>query len=388
MRLSASRTCYLRKTMTADFEAIPRSAVVIDGHADTAQRFLDDGWSFSDALGAGMLNLESARAGNLAAEFFALWVDPAEHPVGTHARRALALADAVLEQIRLHPQDLQLCLSADDIFAARGEGRFGVMLSLEGGHSIEDSLGLLRTFCRLGVRSMTLTWNNSNSWADSSSEPAKHHGLTEFGREVVREMNRLGMIVDVSHVSDRVFWDVLETSSAPVLATHSCARALAPATRNLTDEQLRGLAAQGGVCMVNFFPAFLDDTWRKAWNALQPERSLLHEQAAAPYRLAGRPVPHSVSSRVDREVAARIERPALARLIDHFVHIVEVAGIDHVGIGSDFDGIPGLPEGLESAADLPRITEALGERGFSAEALQKVLGGNFLRVFRAVGARA
>jgi membrane dipeptidase len=262
------------------------------------------------------------------------------------------------------------------------------MLSLEGGHSIEDSLGLLRTFFRLGVRSMTLTWNNSNGWADSSSETARHNGLTEFGRDVVREMNRLGMIVDVSHVSDRCFWDVLETSSAPVVATHSCARAITPAARNLTDEQLRGLAARGGLCMVNFFPAFVDDAWRQAWNELEPERRALHEVAAAPYRVEGRPVPYSVSSRVDREVAARIGRPALGSLIDHFVHVVEVAGIDHVGIGSDFDGIPGLPEGLESAADLPRITEALYARGFGAEALHKVLGGNFLRVFRAVEAQA
>jgi len=240
------------KMMLSDFEAVHRSALVIDGHVDTPQRFLDEGWSFSEALGAGMLSLETARAGDLAAEFFALWVDPAEHPVGTHARRAFELADAVLEQVRLHPGDLQLCLSADDLLAARADGRFGVMLSLEGGHSIEDSVGLLRTFYRLGVRSMTLTWNNSNGWADSSSEPARHNGLTGFGREVVREMNRLGMIVDVSHVSDGCFWDVLETSSAPVVATHSCARALTPAARNLTDEQLRGLAAHDGLCMVNF----------------------------------------------------------------------------------------------------------------------------------------
>jgi membrane dipeptidase len=374
--------------MPVESKAIHQSAVVIDGHADTAQRFLDDHWHFTDPLGSGMLNLESARAGNLAAEFFALWVDPAEHPTGTHARRALALADAVLEQIRLHPQDLQLCLSPEDILAARASVKFGVMLSLEGGHAIEDSLALLRTFFRLGVRSMTLTWNNSINWADSSAEPARHNGLTPFGREVIHEMNRLGMIVDVSHVSDQAFSDALETSAAPIIATHSCARALTPAARNLTDEQLRALAARGGVCMLNFFPAFLDDTWRHSWNALETERHALHQQAAAPYRATNQPVPYSISSQIDRTIATRIPRPPFETLINHIEHIIRVAGIDHVGLGSDFDGIPALPEGIDSAADLPRTTEALHKRGHATEDLHKLLGGNFLRVFRAVQAQA
>jgi membrane dipeptidase len=363
---------------------IHQSAIVIDGHADTPQRFLDDRWNFTDPLAGGMLNLASARAGNLAAEFFALWVDPAEHPLGTHAQRALALAHAVLEQLRLHPNDLQLCLSPDDILAARAAGRFGVLLSLEGGHAIEDSLTILHTFFRLGVRSMTLTWNNSNSWADSSAEPPRHQGLTPFGRDVVREMNRLGMIVDISHVSDQTFWHALETATAPIVATHSNARSLTPAPRNLTDDQLRALAAHHGLCMVNFFPGFLDDRWRQAWNALEPERHALQQQAAAPFRAAAQPVPYSVSSKIDREIAARIQPVPFAALIAHFEHIIHVAGIDHVGLGSDFDGIPGLPTGIASAADLPRITEALEARGYTAEDLHKLLGGNLLRVFQTV----
>jgi membrane dipeptidase len=365
-------------------EAIHQSALVIDGHADTPQRFLDEGYDFTDPLGSGMLNLDSARQGNLAAGFFALWVDPAEHPLGTHAHRALALADSVLEQIRLHPGDLQLCLIPADVRAAHDAGRFGVMLSVEGGHAIEDSLALLRAFHRLGVRSMTLTWNNSNNWADSCAEPPRHNGLTPFGRDVVREMNRLGMVVDISHASDDTFWHALETSAAPILATHSCSRALCPAPRNLTDEQLRALAAKDGLCMVNFFPAFLDPAWRQAWSTLEPQRHARHAEAAAPYRAAGKPVPYSVSSAIDHEFGALIPPTPFETLIAHFVHIVDVAGVDHVGLGSDFDGIPALPAGVRSAADLPRITEALHERGFTAEDLHKILGGNFLRVFETV----
>jgi membrane dipeptidase len=296
----------------------------------------------------------------------------------------MALGRSVLAEIERNPDDLQLCLSADDIRTARQAGRFGVLLSVEGGHAIEDSLEKLREFHALGVRSLTLTWNNSNDWADSSAEAPRHHGLTSFGREVILELNRLGMLIDVSHSSDETFWQVLETSTAPMVATHSCARALTSAPRNLTDEQLRALASAGGLCMVNFFPAFLSDTWRQAWNTLAPERHTLHQQAAQPFRAAGKPVPHSISSLIDRAVATRIPPVPLSALIDHIDHIANVAGIDHVGLGSDFDGIPALPEGLESAADLPKITAALCGRGYTSDDLHKILGGNFLRVFAAI----
>ena len=360
-----------------------RQALIIDTHADTPQRFLD-GWSFTDPLNAGMINLATARAGNLAAEFFALWVDPHEHPAGTHALQAFALADATLEQVARHPASLRLCFTPDDILAARAEGRFAVLLGLEGGHSIENSLALLRTFHRLGVRYMTLTWSNTNDWADSSSDTARHHGLTPFGREVVAEMNRLGMMIDVSHVSDQTFWQVLDLSTAPVLATHSSARALTPAPRNLTDNQLRALARKGGVCMVNFFPAFLHEPWRQAWEASRPERTAAHDSAAAPYRAAGVPVPFAVSDAIDRQFTARIGPPPFSALIDHLDHIAQVAGIDHVGLGSDFDGIPQLPAGMSSAADLPLITEALQARGYADADLHKLLGHNLLRVMREI----
>jgi len=363
-----------------DASEIHASALVIDCHADTPQRFLDEEWDFTGDLAGGMINLDSARRGNLAAEFFALWVEPTQYE-GHFAHRALALLDSVREQVRRHPGKLRLCLSPADILEARDHGRFGVLLGLEGGHAIENSLPLLRTFHRLGVRYMTLTWANHNDWADSSGEPPRHNGLTPFGRDVIREMNRLGMMVDVSHVSDRTLRDVLETSSVPVIASHSSARAVTNVPRNLTDEQLRAIAAQGGMALVNFHLGFIDQRWRDAWNAVRAERQTAQFEAAQPYRAAGQPVPFAVSNRVDRQFAECIERPPLASLIAHFDHMLQVAGVEHVGIGSDFDGIPALPEGIDSAAGLPRITEALAAKGYSAEDLHKVLGGNLMRVF-------
>jgi membrane dipeptidase len=343
-----------------------------------------------------MLNLETARTGNLAAEFFAIWPEPTAWK-DRFAHRTLALIDGVLEQVRLHPGDLALCTSPAEILAARAAGKFAVLMGIEGGHAIENSLALLRVYYRLGVRYMTLTWANSNDWAESSGDlrpdPAsvgetRPHGLTSFGREVIAEMNQLGMMIDVSHVSDQTFADVLAATRAPVIASHSAARALTNSARNLTDEQLRALAANGGVCMVNFYAAFIDEKYRQAWAAQKPALLAASEALRAEYAAKGEAVPYHVSNHLDREFAARVPRPPFESLIAHFEHIIRVAGIDHVGIGSDFDGISALPEGIDSAADLPKITAALLIRGYSAEDLRKVLGGNLMRVFAAIQAIA
>jgi membrane dipeptidase len=380
-----------------DSAQIHAEALVIDGHADTPQRFVDDGWSFPDALGAGMLNLEAARAGNLAAEFFAIWAEPREWR-GRYAHRTLQLIDGVYEQLRKHPATMRLGLTPEDIVQARRDAVFCVLLGIEGGHSIEADLGLLRMYHRLGVRYMTLTWSNTNEWADSSGDmedPAvtHHGGLTGFGRDVVREMNRLGMMVDVSHVADATFWDVLQTTHAPIIASHSSARALTDSTRNLTDEQLRAVATNDGVVMVNFYPSFIDERWSKGWSATRAEREMLYAAAAAAFHERGEPVPYTVPLAVDRAFYAEHLRDTLplapfSALIDHIDHVAQVAGIDHIGLGSDFDGFPILPEGLRSAADLPKITAALYERGYTAEQLGKLLGGNLLRVFGEVQAEA
>ena len=373
--------------------AVHNSAIVIDTHADTPQRFVDENWNFTDPLNGGMLNYESARKGNLAAQFFSIWVDPGQYPANRSAHRTLSLIDGTLEQVRKAPDKLQLCLSSDEILIAHAQGKFAVLMGIEGGHSIEDSLGLLRDYYRLGVRYMTLTWSNTNDWADSSGDiddptVTHHNGLTPFGKQVVEEMNRLGMMVDISHVSDKTFWDVLATKRTPIIASHSSARALTQAPRNMTDEMLQAIAKNNGAVMVNFFPAFIDENWRQAWAASSAERNKAQDALAAEYKSKGLPVPYTASDKIDREFAARIGRAPFNSLIDHFDHVIKVAGIDHVGIGTDFDGIPVPPEGIDSAADLPKITAALMARGYTAEDMKKLLGGNLLRVFRDVQSAA
>jgi membrane dipeptidase len=378
-------------------EEIHAQALIIDGHADTPQRFVDEGWDFLAPLQGGMLNLASARAGNLAAAFLAIWPEPTEWR-GRYAHRTLQLIDGVYEQLRKHPTELRLGLTPEDILQSFADGTFSVLLGIEGGHAIENDLGLLRLYHRLGVRYMTLTWSNTNDWADSSGDlddatVTHHNGLTPFGRDVVREMNRLGMMVDISHVADTTFWDVLQTTHAPIIASHSSARALTSHLRNLTDEQLRAIATNNGLVMVNFFPSFIDDHWRTTWASTHADRAPLYEAAAAAYRALNQPVPYSVHLAVDRafyaeHLAATLPLAPLSTLIDHIDHIAQTAGIDHVGLGSDFDGFPILPAELSSAADLPRITAALHARGYTADQLRKLLGGNLLRVFAEVQAQA
>ena len=386
-----------RLSNMTDPAEVHAAAIVIDTHADTPQRFVDEGWDFTAPLGDGMLNLETARAGNLAAEFFAAWVEPSAWR-GRFAFRTLQLIDGIYEQIRKHPDAMRLCLSSEDIVHAHRDGIFAALIGIEGGHSIEADLGLLRLYHRLGVRYMTLTWSNSNEWADSSGDlddPSvpHHNGLTAFGRSVIREMNRLGMMVDVSHVSDKTFWDVLQTTHAPIIASHSSARALTDHARNLTDEQLRAVATNNGVVMVNFYPSFIDDHWRTTWTATLPQREPLYAAAAQAYIDRGEPVPYSSPVTVDRQfyaehMAGILPLAPFESLINHFDHVAQVAGIDHVGIGSDFDGFGILPAEIRSAADLPKITTALMARGYTAEQMKIILGDNLLRVFAEVQAEA
>jgi membrane dipeptidase len=367
------------------------SALIIDTHADTPQRFVDEHWNFTDPLNGGMLNYDSAKKGHLDAQFFSVWVDPNQYPADASAHRTLELIDATIEQVRKAPDKLQLCTSSDDILAAHKQGKFAVLMGIEGGHSIENSLGLLRNYYRLGVRYMTLTWSNTNGWADSSGDignPKVHHhnGLSEFGKDVVHEMNRLGMMVDISHVSDKTFWDTIATTRTPVIASHSSARVLTSAPRNLSDEMLLAMKKNNGVVMVNFFPAFIDEKWREAWTAQAPERKKAQQAMEADYKSKSLPVPYNASDKIDREFAAKIGRAPFDSLIAHFDHVIKIAGIDHVGIGTDFDGIPVPPAGIDSAADLPKVTAALMALGHTAKDMHKLLGGNLLRVFREVQA--
>ena len=361
----------------------------IDTHADTTQRMLDEHYDLSDPLNGGYVNFEAAKKGKLGAEFFSIWVEPQLYQ-NQYAGRTLALIDAVHQAALKHPDKMMMAYSVADIERAHREHKLAALMGIEGGHSIENSLDLLRYYYKLGVRYMTLTWSNSNDWADSSgdfTDPNVHHtkeGLTEFGKDVVYEMNRLGMMVDISHVADQTFYRTLILTRAPVIASHSSARALTNAPRNMTDEMLRALANNGGVAQANFYSAFISDKWGKAWEAQKPEREAAEKAAEEKAKAEGKPLTYGQEDAMDKAWAAKIPRPPLSDLIDHIDHMVKVAGIDHVGIGSDFDGIPSAPEGIDSAADLPKITAALKERGYSEADCRKIMSGNLLRVFAQV----
>jgi len=372
--------------------AIHNSAIVIDTHADTPQRFLDDNFDIgsTDPKDFGHISLDKARAGNLGAEFFSIWVEP-ETNQGHFAQHTLDLIDSVYVQAARHPDRMMMAFSVDDIERAHQQKKLAALMGIEGGHSIENDIHLLRDFYRLGVRYMTLSWSNTNEWADSSGDiddpKIQHHnGLTDFGKQVVLEMNRLGMIVDISHVADKTFWDAIAVTKAPVIASHSSARALCNAPRNMTDDMLRAVARNGGVVDVNFFAGFLDQNYWNGVRAQQKEQEAATHAYLEKLKAEGKQVTYADEDRITREWMAKIPRPPFTVLIDHIDHIAKVAGVDHVGLGSDFDGVSGeTPAGMDSAADLPKITQALLDRGYSAEDIRKILGGNVMRVFKEVG---
>jgi membrane dipeptidase len=369
------------------------SAIVIDTHADTPQRFVDENFDIGNItpVTEGNVDLEKAKAGNLGAEFFSIWVEPHANK-GREAHRAMDLIDSVYEQAQRHPDQMVMAYSAEDIVRARSgkQKKLAALMGIEGGHAIEGDIRLLRDFYRLGVRYMTLTWSNTNDIGDSSGDindpKVEHHdGLTPFGKQVVAEMNRLGMMVDISHVADKTFWDAIAVTRAPVIASHSSARALTDVPRNMTDDMLRAVAKNGGVVDVNFFAGFLNDDYRKALDAQEKDQRAAVQAYIDQRKAEGLPVDYGNYEKIQREWLAKIPRPPLKVLIDHIDHVAKVAGIDHVGLGSDFDGVSGgLPAGMDSVADLPKITQALLDRGYSADDIHKILGGNLLRVFREV----
>jgi membrane dipeptidase len=366
------------------------SSIVIDTHADTPGRFVDENFDMASdtPVTEGHLDFGKARAGNLGAEFFSIWVNP-EIKTG-YTKRALDMIDSVYQQAEKHPDQMVMAFTADDIVKARSgkQKRLAALMGLEGGHAIENNIRVLRDFYRLGVRYMTLTWANTNEWADSSGDVddntiQHHNGLTDFGKDVVREMNRLGMMVDISHVSDKTFWDAIQATKAPLIASHSCARALNGHARNMSDDMLRAVTKNGGVVMVNFYSAFVDENYRKAYLAQKPDREKAVQEYKDHLKASGQT---DVSGHVDveKEWVNKIPRPPFESLINQIDYVVKVAGIDHVGLGSDFDGITSLPQGIDCVADLPKITEALLAKGYSEQDLHKILGENLLRVFRDV----
>ena len=359
-------------------QELHRKSIVVDGHNDITSYMVDEDYDLATSS-AGKYHTDTARMkqGGMTGQFFSVYVDQKYVKEGGSARRALDMIDVVYRAAERHPQDFMMATSVRDIRRAKREKKIAALMGIEGGHAIENSLHVLRDFYRLGIRYMTLTHNNTNDWADSGRDEARHNGLTDFGKEVVREMNRLGMLVDVSHVSDKTMSDVLEVSTAPVIASHSSARALANHPRNIPDDLLRRIAKNGGVVMVNFFPAFIDQKVLDAMAARKPQ----YDAALARLREQYKDDPKRLEEEEGKLYLEGLPATPLSVLIDHIDHIAKVAGVDHVGLGSDFDGVPTLPEGMKDIAQLPNITYELLRRGYSEKDVRKILGENLLRAF-------
>jgi len=359
--------------------AIHFSSLVFDTHADTPQRLFFDQFDLAKRDAEGCVDIPRLREGGVGAIFLALWV-PVEITGGAATRRAQGLLDATLKQIEIHGDDLALATSPDQVLKARSKNKIAVLLGIEGGHAIDNSLAVLRGFHERGVRYMTLTHNAATDWADSSNDAPRHNGLTDFGRQVIREMNRLGMLIDISHVSDAAFYNVLEASRAPVIASHSCCRALCDSPRNLDDSMIKALASQGGVIHITFHDAFLSQDYATANRALASEIAS-HERAVSQKFGANEARNLMELQRLSDEAIRTGKLPQVGweKIVDHIDHAVGIAGTDHVGIGSDFDGAF-MPEGMEDASRFPFLTEGLVRRGYKEPDIRKILGENTLRV--------
>ena len=355
-----------------------KRAITVDTHADTPSVYLAHPFDLGSRQSSGNFDYVRMKEGGLDAEFFAAYV-PARLAGNGAAAYCLKLMETIHEMVDKYPQQVRFAASTADIEKTVAGGRRAILIGIEGGHAIENSLDLLRAFYRFGARYMTLTHTNSNDWADSSGDQGKHGGLTPFGRQVVLEMNRLGMLVDVSHVSDKTFFDVIHTTKAPIIASHSSSRALNDVPRNMSDEMLRALADNGGVAMVNFYPVFLSSDAARANDEREKRLAPQLDQLRVKY---GEGSPEYDAAEEALMKANPLPAVPYTRIADHIDHMVAVAGVDHVGIGSDFDGIGDVPEGMEDVSKLPSLRAELQRRGYTSSDIDKIMGGNFMRVFR------
>jgi membrane dipeptidase len=377
MALALVGLAQTRSVTDAEVQRIHRSMLLIDTHNDITSRTVD-GYDVGKNKNDSHTNIAALKEGGVGAQFFAVYV-ASSYVNGNHsAHRTLEMIDTVRHGIvERYPNDFSLATTADDIERIHKQGKIAALMGIEGGHAIEDNLGLLRDYYDLGIRYMTLTHTNTNSWADSSGDIDKagvehHNGLTPFGKQVVREMNRLGMMIDISHTADKTFWDALATSSAPIIASHSSCRALCNVPRNMTDEMIAALATKGGVMQINFNCGFLSE--KSAAAAKNVQESKLPGAQGEDATIA--------------EYKKKVPPATLEDVVAHIDHAVKIGGIGAVGIGSDFDGVSCTPVGLEDVSKFPHLTRALLEKGYSAEDIRKIYGGNTLRVMRAVEAEA
>jgi membrane dipeptidase len=358
------------------------SSIVLDTHDDTTQRFFTKEFDLGKQNAEGHVDIPRMREGGMNAIFFSIWIDG--KIMGAPAVvKALDQIDAVRENVLKYPKDIVLARTAADVRKAHAQGKIAALMGVEGGHMMGNDIRVLRIFADLGVRYMTLTHFYNDEWADSSTDKPAHNGLTDFGKDVVREMNRQGIMVDISHVSDKTFYDALELSKAPLIASHSSCRALCNHPRDMTDDMIKALAAKGGVIQINYEKSFIDQAYKDAMDretggvvemmgALT--KSCNNHEGCIAKALAG------MEKKLTDE--GKLPHVSWERIVDHIDHAVKLVGADHVGLGSDFDGA-NMPEGMENCSKLPKITEALLRKGYSDSDVRKILGENTLRVMEA-----
>jgi membrane dipeptidase len=359
-------------------------AIVIDTHADTPQMMLDENYDLADPSSPFMISIPKARTGHLGAEFMSIWVD-VDWPKDDLIHRALDLIQAVDSQVAVHAHDLALAGTADDVVRIHRQGKIAILMGVEGGHIIQDDPRTLDIYYRLGVRYMTLTHTKNNEIGDSSGDQPHWKGLSDFGRQVIGRMNRLGMMVDISHVSDDTFYAALAASKAPLIASHSSCRSLCNVPRDMTDDMLRAVAKNGGVVDINFYDGFLDQSFADAYKKVEGPMQADVKAAREARAKEGKRLTYLEETQISERYYAGLPIPSYTRIADHIDHAVQVAGVDHVGLGSDFDGVSGLiPHGMEDCSKLPDLVRELARRGYNDEDLVKILGGNVLRVMRQV----
>jgi len=366
-----------RDDLPARARKIASEAIGIDSHIDTVQRVLVMNEDLGKRWDVGHVDIPRLHEGGTHAPFFALWV-PVYFPGAEAVRRTLDLRDAMQTLFETHKDKIELATTASDIERIVSSKKIAAFLTVEGGHTIDDDLRVLRMYYQLGIRSMTLTHSRNNNWADSATDKPVHNGLTDFGKDVVREMNRLGMVVDVSHVADKTFFDALAVTTKPVMLTHSSMRAISDVPRNVTDEMLWALKKNGGVVGITFGEGFVNP---KDAEVLSAEIEI---ETTAPVQ-TGRTLDDYAAQDVRKLFGSRVKVAATVEdVADHIDHAVKIAGIDHVGIGSDFDGVSGPPNGLDDVSKMPALIRVLLGRGYSDRDLKKILGQNTLRVIREV----
>jgi membrane dipeptidase len=355
------------------------SSIVLDTHDDTTQRFFSPDYDLGKQNPTGHVDIPHMKEGGMNAIFFSIWIDG--RITGPPAvEKALDQIDAVRENVRKYSNDIMLAVTADDVRRAHAQGKIAALMGVEGGHMIGNDIRMVRIFADLGVRYMTLSHFYNDEWADSSTDKPVHNGLTDFGKDIVREMNRQGMMVDISHVSDKTFYDALEVSKAPLIASHSSCRALCNHVRDMSDDMIKALAAKGGVIQINYEKSFIDQAYKDAYEketggvvAHMDEltKGCNNDEACISREMA----------KMQQKLTAEGKLPHVSweRIVDHIDHAVKLVGPDHVGLGSDFDGAD-MPEGMENCSKLPKITEALLRKGYSEADIRKILGENTLRV--------